>query len=311
MYTTCAPAKVNLDLRIVDTRGDGYHGLDTVFQSLALADVLTLEPTSGPFTLSCATPGVPADADNLAWKGAAAVAANVGASLDGWRLHLEKHVPAEAGLGGGSADAVAAARLVLAALGRPFEASWLAEVLAPIGADVAFFVHGGTMRGRDRGDRLERLPDVPTRTVLLVRPDFGISTRQAYGWFDEQVADSHRVPPDPPLGAPNGPEGWGLVWHACRNDLQPPVAAHHPAIADAVTRLRTQGAALALMSGSGSAVYGLFADEEAAGAAACGWPDGWRTWVTHTVDSSTYRALTAVRATDGGRAPLSDPQPVV
>jgi 4-diphosphocytidyl-2-C-methyl-D-erythritol kinase len=311
MYTTRAPAKVNLDLRIVDTRADGYHGLDTVFQSLALADVLTLEPTSGPFTLSCTTPGVPADARNLAWKGAAAVAATVGVSLDGWRLHLEKHVPAEAGLGGGSADAVAAARLVLAALGRPFEASWLADVLAPIGADVAFFVHGGTMRGRGRGDRLERLPDVPTRAVLLVRPDFGVSTRQAYGWFDEQAVEADLGPPDASLGAPNGPDGWAPLWQACRNDLQPPVAARHPVIEDAVTRLRTQGAALALMSGSGSAVFGLFVDDEAARAAACGWPDGWRTWVTHTVDTHTYGALTAVRATAAGRAPLSDPQPVV
>lgn len=307
MLTTQAPAKVNLDLRIVETRDDGYHGLDTVFQSLALADVLTLERTAGPFTLTCTTPCVPTDAGNLAWKGAAAAAAAAGASLDGWRLQLEKHVPAEAGLGGGSADAVAAARLVLTALGRTWDDQWLAGVLDPIGADVPFLVHGGTMRGRGRGDRLDRLPDLPTQAVLLVRPHFGVSTREAYGWFDQQAAAAVA----PALDLPDSPEGWVTRWGACRNDLQRAVAARHPAIEMAVARLRAQGAALALMSGSGSAVFGLFADETEAASAAAGWPDGWRTWVTRTIDRATHRALAAVHGTDDGRAPLSESRPVV
>lgn len=307
MFTTQAPAKINLDLRIVETRDDGYHGLDTVFQSLAVADVVTLERTAGPFTLTCATPGVPTDAGNLAWKGAAAAAAAVGASLDGWHLHLDKHVPAEAGLGGGSADAVAAARLVLAALGRTWDERWLAEVLGPIGADVPFFVYGGTMRGRGRGHWLDPLPDLPTQAVLLVRPDFGVSTREAYGWFDQQATAAVVMP----IEAPDGPEGWPARWSACRNDLQRAVAARYPAIESAVTRLRAQGAVLAMMSGSGSAVFGLFACEAAAAAAAAGWPVGWRTWVTRTIDRAAYRALTAVHGTGECRAPLSESRPVV
>lgn len=307
MFTTQAPAKINLDLRIVETRADGYHGLDTVFQSLALADVLTLEWTAEPFTLTCATPGVPTDAGNLAWKGAAAAAAAVGGSLDGWRLHLAKHVPAEAGLGGGSADAVAAARLVLAALGRTWDERWLADVLGPIGADVPFFVHGGTMRGRGRGDRLAPLPDLPPQAVLVVRPGFGVSTREAYGWFDQQATAAVVTP----LDAPDGPEGWATRWSACRNDLQRAVAARHPAIASAVARLRAQGAVLAMMSGSGSAVFGLFAGEPEAAAAAAGWPDGWRAWVTQTIDRAAYRALTAVHGPAADRAPLSESRPVV
>ena len=188
MWTTLAPAKVNLDLRMLGVRTDGYHLLRTVIQSVALSDVLELRPREGPFRLSCDTPGVPADARNLAWKGAAAMAAALGRSLDGWELHLQKQVPAEAGLGGGSADAAAAARLVAAAAGVTLAPAALADVIRPLGADVAFFAWGGTMRGEGVGDQLTLLPDVPEAEVVLVRPPFGVSTRDAYGWYDADTA---------------------------------------------------------------------------------------------------------------------------
>jgi 4-diphosphocytidyl-2-C-methyl-D-erythritol kinase len=308
MFTTQAPAKINLDLRIVETYADGYHALDTVFQSVALGDELTLERATGSFTLICTTPGVPIDARNLAWRGAEAVATAVGASLDGWRLRLVKRVPAEAGLGGGSADAVAAARLVLAALGREWDAAWLADLLAPIGSDVPYFVHGGTMRGRGRGDRLERLPDVPLQHVVIVRPDVGVSTRDAYAWFDAQATGIASGS----LDAPAHPDEWRGQWVLCRNDLHGPVAARLPVIDEALARLGRHGAALALMSGSGSAVFGLFPDDAAAvAAAATDWPDAWQTWVTHTVDEAGYRALTTVRTAPEDNVPLSDERPVV
>ena len=291
MYTTQAPAKINLDLRVVGTRADGYHELVTVFQSLALADVLSLAPCDGAFGLSCAAPGVPTDAANLAWRGAAAVAAASGRSLHGWRLHLEKRVPAESGLGGGSADAVAAARLALAAWGETWDDHRLREVLAPIGADVAYFVSGGTARGTGRGDRLDALADVPPMAVTIVRPDVGISTREAYGWFDAASV----VTPTSALEVPLLTADWPLAWTQCVNDLQPAVAARYPQIAEAVTRLRTAGAGLAVMSGSGSAVFGLFADAGAARVAAADWPAGWHTWVTHTLSAEAYRRATEVR----------------
>ncbi len=290
MYTTQAPAKINLDLRILATRADGYHELVTVFQSLALADVLALVPWEGGFDLACASPGVPADRSNLAWQGAAAVANATGRSLDGWRLVLTKHVPSEAGLGGGSADAVAAARLLLAAWGETWDDQRLRDVLAPLGADVAYFVSGGTARGRGRGDRLEALADVPRLPVTIVRPDAGVSTREAYGWFDAAPP----VQPASMLEAPADPGDWRLMWPRCVNDLQPAVEARLPAIAAAVTRLRAAGAVLTLMSGSGSAVFGLFTDAEAARLAATGWPATWRTWVTHTLSAEAYRRATKV-----------------
>ncbi len=294
-WTARAPAKVNLDLRIVDTRPDGFHALDTVFQSLALADTLSIQPHAGPFALLCAHPGVPVDRTNLAWRGSERVARAAGRTLDDWRLTLDKCVPAQAGLGGGSSDAVAAARLCVAA----WELSWddddLVDLLAPLGADVAFFVTGGTMRGEGRGDELTALPDVPPVDVVVVRPPFGVATAEAYGWYDlDPVAGTA------PVGSPPDGEGWLARWPACGNDLQPAVVARHPEIDHALHVLRGHGAQLALMSGSGSACFGLFDASGAADAAAShGWAEGWHVWRTRTLSRSEYRVLTTP-------SPLSD-----
>lgn len=275
-WTTLAPAKVNLDLRMRGVRPDGYHLVRTVLQSIALADRLTLRRSSTPFAIVCDTPGVPLDASNLAWKGAAAMADALGRPLDGLALHLEKHVPAEAGLGGGSADAAAAARLVAVAAGARLDAIRLADVIAPIGADVAYFAMGGTALGEGIGDRLTPLPDEPESVVVLVRPPFGVSTRAAYDWFD---ADATELRADG--------EGGG-------NDLERAVAVRHPVIATVVDRLRRSGAALAAMSGSGSACFGLFDPAADVTALLHGWADGTRVWVTRTLSRPAYGDATAV-----------------
>lgn len=304
MYRTCAPAKVNLDLRILAPRADGYHELATVLQSLALSDVLTLRPVEGPFGLHCVTPGVPTDSSNLAWRGAEAVAAATGRSLGGWRLELEKHVPAQAGLGGGSADAVAAARLLLAAWAVAWDTAWLGEVLAPIGADVAYFVRGGTVRARGRGERLEQLADEPFRTVVLARPPFGVSTREAYGWFD---ADMQARSVSSPARAADPASR--------RNDLEPPVVARHPELAEAIATLDAAGAELAMLSGSGSAVFALFSSEadatRAADRAAGVWPDDWMVTVTSTLSRHAYEQATRVDRVDDPAFSLSGTPAVV
>lgn len=272
-WTTEAPAKVNLDLRMRGRRADGYHLLDTVLQSIALADTLTLRSRPGAFALTCDAPGVPVDTRNLAWQGAVAMAGALGFSLDGWALHLEKQVPAEAGLGGGSADAAAAARLVAAAAGRSVDQAALAEVIGPLGADVAFFAWGGTMRGEGVGDELTPLPDVPPATVVLARPPFGVSTRDAYGWYDESVRGSGAL-------------------HACANDLEAPVVGRHPEIGRIVERLRGAGARLAAMSGSGSACVGLFEPDADISSLLGGWPEGTRIWRTALLDRAAYAERT-------------------
>lgn len=285
--TTLAPAKINLDLRLRGVRADGYHLVSTRLQSIALADRLTLERHDSPFALTCAEAGVPTDATNLAWRGAAAMAAHLGVALDGWRLSLEKAVPAEAGLGGGSADAVAAARLVAAAAGATLTADELASVVRPLGADVAFFAWGGTVQGEGVGDVLTPLEDEAAATLVLVRPDFGVSTRDAYRWHDEDLTE------DP--GATSGRA----------NDLEAPVVRRHPVIGAIVSGLEAAGARLAAMSGSGSACFGLFdpsrADiDDALGALRADWPEGTRVWMSRLLSRESYRAATAVVAVPSG-----------
>jgi 4-diphosphocytidyl-2-C-methyl-D-erythritol kinase len=274
-WVTRAPAKINLDLRICGSRPDGYHLVRTRLQSIALADRLTLHATSGPFALACDAPGVPTDASNLAWGGASAMAKALNRPLEGLRLHLEKAVPAEAGLGGGSADAVAAARLVAAAAGVVIDTSTLAEVVRPLGADVAYFAVGGTVLGEGIGDRLTPLTDEPESAIVLVRPPFGVSTRDAYAWHDEHA----------PGGRPD--DEWG-------NDLERPVAVRHPEVRRIVERLRASGASLAAMSGSGSACFGVFEPSADLAPLQHGWPEGTRVWVTHSLSRARYAAVTAV-----------------
>jgi len=290
-WSTLAPAKVNLDLRLHGRRADGYHLLSTVLQSLALADRLTLRPADGPFSLSCDVPGVPLDATNLAWRGARAMADALGVPLDGWALHLEKHVPAEAGLGGGSSDAAAAARLVAASVDAVVDPGRLADLVRPLGADVAFFAWGGTVRGEGVGDVLTPLPDAPAATVVLVRPPFGVPTRDAYAWYDADVLE--RTSEAPAGAAPQNAAYGDAQWATYGNDLEAPVAARHPEIALIVTRLRDGGARCAAMSGSGSACFALFEDEaDAAAMAGWAWPAGTRVWTTSLLPRAAYAEAT-------------------
>jgi 4-diphosphocytidyl-2-C-methyl-D-erythritol kinase len=270
-------------------REDGYHLLTTVLHSIALADRLTLSPSPGPFSLACDTPGVPVDDTNLAWKGAAAMAVTLGVSLDGWTLRLAKVVPAEAGLGGGSADAVAAARLVAAAAGVEVEPARLATIVGPLGADVAYFAWGGAMRGEGIGDCLTPLDDEGPADVLVVRPPFGVSTRDAYRWYDDGG--------QPPPASAVEPGGPGRRW---RNDLEHPVVERHPEIRAIVQRLVAAGAWHAAMSGSGSACFGLFppgTDLTAGGASE--WPAGTRAWRTRLLSRAEYLATVACRRGEG------------
>ena len=157
-----AHAKVNLDLRIFGTRADGYHELRTVFQSIELHDMLTCTARPGPFVLKSRSTAIPLDQSNLVWRAAAVLWTALGRGGDPTDtvVTLEKNIPTEAGLGGGSADA-AAALLVLARLWGGVPVTLLREVAAGIGADVSFFLSGGTALGLGRGEEIYPLVDLP------------------------------------------------------------------------------------------------------------------------------------------------------
>jgi 4-diphosphocytidyl-2-C-methyl-D-erythritol kinase len=265
-------AKINLALRVLGVRDDGYHELRTIFQSIALHDTLEIRDRRGPFALTCDDPACPADETNLVWRAAAGLwraAGRRGAPRD-VAIALLKRVPLQAGLGGGSSDGAAA----LAALGRRWRvnAERVRAVAASLGADVPYFLEGGTVLGLDRGDLLFPLQDRPPAWVVLVLPAFGVGTPEAYRWWD---ADGIRV-------------------STGSNDLQAAVARRHPEIRRIANALTRAGAAEAAMSGSGSAVFGLFSRRSDAARAAAAVKSGTRRVImTRTVNRLEYQALAA------------------
>jgi len=280
-------AKINRSLRIVGVRPDGYHELRTEFQSIALHDSLTLRATRGPFRLTCDEPACPSDATNLVSRAAGLVWAAAGrdGAPRGVSIELTKRIPLCAGLGGGSSDAAAA----LGALGKLWRVgrATLQAIAPSLGADVPYFLEGGRMLGVDRGDTLERLRDGRAAWVVLVIPAFGVSTTDAYAWWDA-AEGSPRARPRRAISR----RGTRVGLPQRGNDLQPIVAKRHPEIGRIVTALRKVGASEAAMSGSGSAVFGLFAREAAAfEAASVLLAPGRRALVTRTLDRAAYQRL--------------------
>ncbi|MBA3295858.1 MAG: 4-(cytidine 5'-diphospho)-2-C-methyl-D-erythritol kinase [Acidobacteria bacterium] len=250
-----AHAKVNLDLRILGIRPDGYHELRTVFQSLELHDTLTCSGRPGPFALKSRSTAIPLDQTNLVWRAAAALWRALGRGGDptDTAVTLDKVIPTEAGLGGGSADA-AAALLAFARLWGGASITLLRDVAAGIGADVAFFLSGGTALGLGRGEEIYPLVDLPQHWIVIVRPAFGVSTAEAYTWYDEDRATGLKEPRELQVL----PVPWPSRAAQMINDLEPPVVRRHPEISEIKARLKEGGAVAAAMSGSGSAVFGLF-----------------------------------------------------
>jgi 4-diphosphocytidyl-2-C-methyl-D-erythritol kinase len=282
-----ALAKINLTLRVIGVHPDGYHELRTTFQSLALHDVLSFTRTEGAFTIECDAPGVPLDRSNLVWRAAEALWRISGrrGRLTGVRVRIAKRIPMQAGLGGGSSDAAATLRALNALWRVEGSASDLCGIGSRLGADVPYFLAGGTMLGVNRGDVLFPLVDRPRASVVLVSPDFGVSTKQAYAWWDADAGTARRSRRSVALtdGLP-----------ACEwiNDLEGPVARRHPSIARLARQLRRLGAAHAAMSGSGSTLFGLFEDRmEAREAALRLSRPGLRTIVTATANRAQFLRL--------------------
>jgi 4-diphosphocytidyl-2-C-methyl-D-erythritol kinase len=285
-----AYAKINLDLRILGVRGDGFHDLKTIFQSLALHDVLTFTARKGPFAIECDDPKIPADERNLIWKAASLLWRTAG-KRRGDRprdviVGLRKRVPDQAGLGGGSADAAMAILGLAKVWNLDVDVPTISRIAASVGADVPFFLVGGTALGLGRGDDIYPLVDLPRTYVVIVRPQFGVSTAEAYGWYDSEPRRSSREPARKVL-PPRWPE-WAVH---LRNDLEPAVVGHHPTIGRIKQALMDAGAVMAAMSGSGSAVFGLFERLDAARRTAADLArPGWLVVSTRTLSRTEYGA---------------------
>lgn len=283
-----AHAKINLDLRVLGTRPDGFHELRTVFQAISLHDIVICTVRPGPFAIECDTAGVPLDRSNLAWKAAQALWRSLrrDGEVRDMVVRLQKRIPLQAGLGGGSADAAATLLGLARAWRVPVQPTQLTDVGATLGADVPFFLSGGTALGLGRGDEVYPLADLPRHWIVLLIPAFGVSTIEAYRWYDAERDLGHGQAVREPQYVP-GP--WPSRAAQMINDLEAPIARHYPEIEQMKLALRRAGALAAAMSGSGSTVFGLFQKKsDAATAVERLSGSGWRVLLTESLGRGEY-----------------------
>jgi 4-diphosphocytidyl-2-C-methyl-D-erythritol kinase len=284
--TFIAYAKFNVYLAVLGRRADGYHELDTVLQTIDLRDRLHCEATRDPeLRVACAAPGIPAGRENLVWQALARLQAQAGVRR-GMRVVIEKGIPAQAGLGGGSADAAAA----LCAANRLWELGatelQLEALGAEVGSDVPFFIRGGTTRCRGRGERLDPLPGLPPSTWAIIKPPWGLPTASVYRHLRSG------------LTSPGGESTMLLediakrdlprVLEGMFNHLEPAALAMRPEAGEIKAWMLGLGMAGVVLAGSGSAWVGCCPDSDVAArakreAGARGWavflaesvPRGW------------------------------------
>lgn len=271
-----APAKVNLGLRVVGRRPDGYHELDSVFAPLDLGDALELrvEPAAAleiAVRVTGRADGVPADASNLAARAARAFAQASGLRAR-IAIRIDKRIPHGAGLGGGSSDAAAVLRALRDRDPGAVGPEALARIALGLGADVPFFVDPRPCRVTGIGERLEPISGAPALPLLLVNPGVPLATAEVFRAFDAlspALTSARGGLTIPPLSGADG-----LSWEAvapgalaARNDLEPAATRLCPPVARVRERIRKEGARAVGMSGSGPTVFGIFDTADAARAA--------------------------------------------
>jgi len=256
-----AHAKINLGLRILGRRPDGYHEIETLFQEISLHDTLEIRERPQGIALTCSRPDLPVNEKNLVHRAASLLLRNCGAGR-GCDLALEKRIPVGAGLGGGSSDAAATLKGLNQLWQLGLSEGRLLELAGQLGSDVPFFILGGAAVGRGRGEQLQPLRIFDDYWGVLIYPNLYISTQWVYqsGNFDltKTIKSSklHSL-----TSYANAPAEWETV---LINDLQSVVFRKYPHLQLILRRLKKHGAFYACMSGSGSSLFGLFAREDQA-----------------------------------------------
>lgn len=254
-----AAAKVNLMLDLTAVLENGYHSIYTVMQSIGLFDTITVETTdSDKITLSCSDESMPTDNKNTAWKAAEFFFEHIGSETKGVNIHIDKNIPSQAGMAGGSADAAA----VIVALDKLFNTNLREEELLSIGekvgADVPFCILGGTRLCLNKGEVMAKLPDFNPCYMVIVKPDQGVSTKEAYSNYDSAQWIRH-------------PDNEGFLFAATTKDFDTMckkaanVFEQVVEVSDRVkikSVMRNHNAKLAMMTGSGAAVFGVFVSKQ-------------------------------------------------
>ena len=281
-----SPCKVNLLLNILGKRPDGFHELETILLPIPLYDRLEFTRTGSGLAMTCSETTLPADSSNLVWRAAAAFLAQA-AIHDGVRVHLEKKIPLAAGLGGGSGNAATTLLALNELFGGPLDPPTLQQLAAGLGSDVPFFLQINPALGTGRGEIVESLDPFPVLSgacVLLIHPGFGVATAWAYTNLSHYPQ------------ALNGERGraarmvqslrHGRLAEALRdgyNSLETPVLRKYPLLSLFQDFLRSEGALLALMSGSGSTTFAIASNRAQA--------DAWREKFIAKFGSSYWTAV--------------------
>lgn len=263
--TVSAPAKINLVLRILDRRPDGYHNLWSLMQTVRFEDELSISinHSHSVINLRCDDPSLKTDRSNLVSRAAAGVLERSG-QVVGLDIALTKRIPMGAGLGGGSSDAAATIMGLNRILGLRWSKQLMAQVGQTLGSDVPFFSFAPSATVAGRGERVTPVRIMDSRWVVLVNPGFPIETKWAYQQLSESrtgvvpVSRSH-------MALETSPElNWKQVLEIAENDFEVPVFKAYPLLRDIKQQLITQGAEVALLSGSGATVFGVFSTERGA-----------------------------------------------
>lgn len=250
MITEKAFAKINLTLSVGEKRKDGYHDIDSVMHSISLHDKITLEK-SGEISLVVTKGSAPSGQENLMWKAAELFFAETGIS-GGVRMELEKHIPAQAGLGGGSSDAAAVLRGLNRLMKTGLSAEELLDMGKQIGADVPFCITGGCCRCRGIGEQLTKVPGWNGLPLVIVRPPVAVETGKAYAVLDRAEKQTGNKT-DACIRALEEKDRKKLA-ESLSNDFEKALFAEEPVLEETSRRLALFSRPL-LMTGSGSAFF--------------------------------------------------------
>ncbi|MDR2655767.1 MAG: 4-(cytidine 5'-diphospho)-2-C-methyl-D-erythritol kinase [Oscillospiraceae bacterium] len=254
-----APAKINLTLFITGKRGDFYHNIESLMQQVSLFDTLTIEKKAGSgVEIFCPCEGVPQDGRNICAKAAENFFSHTGKSF-GLEIHIDKKIPIQAGLAGGSADAAACLKAFDVLAGTALPGGELLKIAAETGSDVPFCLSGPARLVRGRGEELEEVPPLPDCHIVIVKPSFGSDTGKAYALFDALPQKRNRTLSGAALCALERGDLKGAAENLS-NDFEGILDI--PEIFEIKRRFSAFEAAGSLMSGSGTAVYGLFYSEK-------------------------------------------------
>lgn len=289
-------AKINLHLQVDGRFSDGYHELRTIFQTVSLHDLVSLAPSDRPaIELSVPGGGAPADASNLAYRAARALL-DFAAPQRGLVIELHKRIPAGGGLGGGSSNAAAVLLGAREVLDLDVADSDLQTLAAGLGADVPYFLVGGTALGTGRGDAIEPLVEIPQQEILLVDPGVSVSTAGVFAGLELQ-------PLRPlPVGVAMlvaGEPAADIESLRGFNDLEKPVFEAFPRVRSVYNALRRAGASMARLSGSGATVFACFADSQQASEARTHLPSDAKVYEVRTLSRSRVREARSVEVGEG------------